>query len=76
MLFNLNQGCHVFETGGNFLFLNTLFLERGGGRQGEKHQHVVASHAPATGDLACNPGLCPDWELNRDPLVRSLRSVH
>ena len=20
-----------------------------------------------TGDLACNPGLCPDWELNWRP---------
>ena len=20
-----------------------------------------------TGDLACNPGMCPDWELNRQP---------
>ena len=26
---------------------------------------VVASHALPTGDLACNPGMCPDWELNR-----------
>ena len=22
---------------------------------------------PPTGDLACNPGTCPDWELNRGP---------
>ena len=28
-----------------------LFLERG--REGEKHQRVVASHMPPTGDLAC-----------------------
>ena len=36
-----------------------LFLERGreGEREGEKHQCVVASHAPTTGDLACNPGM-------------------
>ena len=26
-----------------------------GEREGEKHQCVVASHAPPTGDLACNP---------------------
>ena len=32
------------------------------GREGEKHQCVVASHAPPTGDLAHNPGTCPDWE--------------
>ena len=34
-----------------------LFLERE--RTGEKHQCVVASHAPPTGDLAHNPGMCP-----------------
>ena len=26
-----------------------------------------ASHKPPTGDLACNPGMCPDWELNQQP---------
>ena len=36
-----------------------------GEREEEKHQCVVASHAPPTGDLACNPGMCPDWELNQ-----------
>ena len=46
-----------------------LFLERGreGVREGEKHQCVVASHTPPTGDLACNPGMCPDWESNWQP---------
>ena len=34
-----------------------------------KHQCVVASRAPPTGDLACNPGTCPDWESNRRPFV-------
>ena len=34
-----------------------------GERMGEKHQRVVASHTPHTGDLACNPGMCHDWEL-------------
>ena len=28
---------------------------------GEKHQ-TVASHTPPSGDLAHNPGVCPDWE--------------
>ena len=46
-----------------------LFLERGEGRKGEKHQCVVASHMLPTGDLACNPGTCPDWELNRPPFA-------
>ena len=27
----------------------------------------VASPVPPTGDLACNPGMCPDWELNLLP---------
>ena len=46
-----------------------IFREKGreGGRKGEKHQHVVASRAPPTGELAHNPGMCPDWELNRQP---------
>ena len=28
---------------------------------------MVASHTLATRDLACNPGMCPDLELNRWP---------
>ena len=39
--------------------------EREGEREGEKHQCVVAPHAPPIGNLACNPGICPDWEQNR-----------
>ena len=44
-----------------------IFRERGkeGEREGEKHQCVVASCVPPTGDLACNPGMCPDWESNQ-----------
>ena len=44
-----------------------LFLERGERREkaGEKHQCVVASHVAPTGDLAHKPGVCPDWESNR-----------
>ena len=53
-----------------YIFLKILlifFSERGreGEREGEKHQCVVASHVAPTGDLTCNPGMCPDWELNR-----------
>ena len=45
-----------------------LFLEGGKGREeGEKHHCVVASPTPPTGDLACNPDVCPDWELNQWP---------
>ena len=38
-----------------------LFLESGrkGEREGEKHQCVVATHMPPTGNLAHNPGMCP-----------------
>ena len=38
--------------------------EEGREKEREKHQCVVASHRARTGDLACNPGMCPDWELN------------
>ena len=43
------------------------FRQRGreGEIEGEKHQCMVASHVPPTGDLACNQGMCPDWELNQ-----------
>ena len=40
-----------------------------GEREGEKHQRVVASLVPPTGDLAHNPGMCPDWELNLRPFA-------
>ena len=48
-----------------------LFLERGweDNREGEKHQCVVTSHAPPTGDLVCNPGMCPDLNWTSDRLV-------
>ena len=55
----------------NQLFKKILFiLERGreGEREGEKHQCAVASHVPPTGDLVCNPGMCPDQELNWWPI--------
>ena len=53
------------------LLLNNCFLYGGwgrdGGRDGEKHQCVVASCLLPTGDLAHNPGMCPDWEWNWGP---------
>ena len=58
------------ENAGAFVFFNIyLFLERGEGREKEeeKHQCVVPSPVPPTGDLAWNPGMCPDWELNLWP---------
>ena len=46
-----------------------LFLEKRKRRdwEGERHQCVVASHTPPTRDLACNLGMCPDWESNQWP---------
>ena len=46
-----------------------IFRQRGreGEKEGEKYQCVVASHAPPTRDLAHNPGMCPDLELNQLP---------
>ena len=40
---------------------------REGERDEEKHQCVVASRVPPTGNLAHNPGMCPDWESNWRP---------
>ena len=50
----------------SFLFIY-LFLEIGkeGKREGEKHQCVVASCRPLTGDLDCNLGMYTDWESNQ-----------
>ena len=44
-----------------------IFRQRGreGEREGEKHQCVVASRVPHTGDLALNLGRCPEWESNQ-----------
>ena len=52
----------------DFIYL-FIFKEGGreGEREGEKHQCVVASRVPPAGDMARNPGLCPDSELNRRP---------
>ena len=51
-----------------FIYL-FIFKEKGREveREGEKRQCVVASHVPPSGDLARNPGMCPDWELNWRP---------
>ena len=43
-------------------------------RQGEKYQYVVGSHVPPVGDLACYPGMCPDWELNQWPFGLQARA--
>ena len=43
-----------------FKILFYFWREGKGEREGEKQQCVVASHMPPNGDLACNPGMCPD----------------
>ena len=52
----------------DFIFF-FIFREWGreGERKGEEHQCVVASGIHPTGDLAHNPGMCPDWESNLWP---------
>ena len=48
-----------------------IFRERGREEEGEeeKHQCVVVSHIPLTGDPACNPGMGPARESNQPPFV-------
>ena len=48
----------------NYLF---IFRDRGreGEREGQKHLCVVAPRTPPTAHLACNPGMCPSWQWNR-----------
>ena len=47
-----------------------LFTFRERGREGEKHRCVrdQLSLMPPSGDLARNPGMCPDWESNQRPV--------
>ena len=71
-----NNTTFLTRTSGLFLsffkkFYLFIFRERGreGEGEGEKHQCVVVSHVPPTGDLAHHPRMCLDWELNHNPLV-------
>ena len=76
---NAKEALRGKEAGGNFVsviillkkkrFYVFLFRQRGrqGEGEGEKHQGVVASHPSPIGDLARNPGMCPDWESNLRP---------
>ena len=55
------------------LFIYLFIFREGGGREKERERNIdmqqihrsVVSCTSSTGDLACNPGMCPDWELNR-----------
>ena len=51
------------------------FLERGDGREKERQRNInvwLPLTWPPTGDLACNPGMCPDWESNWWPFGSQL----
>ena len=67
----LNPLSHTSQGSCGFLkkFYSFIFRERGreGEREGEKLHQSVASHALPTGDLAGNPGMCPDWKSNCQP---------
>ena len=65
------HGFHFHFLQNIFPFYLFIFREKGreGEREEEKHLCVVASHMARTGDLACNPGMCPDWESNQQPLA-------
>ena len=62
---------HFANIIGYIFFIKDFYLlicgerNREGEREGEKHQYMVASHPPPTGEPAHNPGKCPDWESNR-----------
>ena len=62
-----------------------LFLERGEGRKKKRERNInvweihwsVVSRMSPTGDLAClacNPGMCPDWETNWWPFSSQVRT--
>ena len=51
-----------------------LFLEKGEGKEKEREKnidvwekHPLVASVPPAGDLAHNPGMCPDWESNQQP---------
>ena len=70
---NIHSVCGVYQE----LFLKKflkdfiyLFLERGERRAKEKERNInvwLPLEEFPTGDLACNPGMCPDWESNQRP---------
>ena len=51
----------------SFLFKRFyLFIFGERGREGDRENIIVsvASYTCPNRDLACNPGMCPDWESN------------
>ena len=57
------------------LFLKRFYLlaeEKGGRKRRRETSMCVASCTPPTGDLAWNPGMCPNRESNQRPLIHRL----
>ena len=53
-----------------FILFIYLFLDRGEGREKDRERNInvwLPLAHPAPGNLARNPGMCPDWESNQQP---------
>ena len=62
---------HVLKKKKDFIY---LLLERGKWREKKREKNIsvrdnelVAYRLPPAGDLACNPGMCPDRDQNQQP---------
>ena len=66
MLNNLSHIANKGRNQNNFLKIFIyLLLEKGEVIEKEKETNITV-WLP-TGDLAHNPGMCPDWEMNQQP---------
>ena len=61
--------CHYSYIFKRFYLFILKEMEKEGEREGEEHQCVVSTCVSHTGDLAHNPGMCPDQELNLQPFA-------
>ena len=55
------------------------FIDSGEGREKERERNInvwLPLVHPATGDLACNPGMCPDWESIQRPFGSQAGTVN
>ena len=48
-------------------FLKMLFIFRERGGEGEREGRETSIFEREISQLACNPGMCPDWESNQRP---------
>ncbi|ELK33584.1 hypothetical protein MDA_GLEAN10018639 [Myotis davidii] len=67
---NLTRIQNDCKVNGSHLLLNRK--ERKGDRNFDEKHQLAASCTPPTGDGACNPGMCPDWNGTSDLLVHRL----